>query len=225
MGQIGTIFLAGASRGVGWEIAQILRSQNHTVTALLRSPEQKSKLEALGITVVMGDALQPDGVERALCQDAPITQVITTIGGMPAQGQRPDYLGNKHLIDAAVKAGVEHLILITSIGTGDSAGAISEQVMEVLGPVLAEKKKAEDYLTASGLPYTIIRPGGLVSEPATGRGALTTDTRIAGTIHRADVAQLVCQCLGSDKAKNQILSAIDRDLLYTDLPWAEFSLA
>jgi uncharacterized protein YbjT (DUF2867 family) len=34
----------------------------------------------------------------------------------------------------------------------------------VLGPVLKEKEKAEEALKASGLVWTIIRPGGLKSE-------------------------------------------------------------
>lgn len=34
----------------------------------------------------------------------------------------------------------------------------------MLGPVLKEKEKAEEALKASGLVWTIIRPGGLKSE-------------------------------------------------------------
>ena len=60
----------------------------------------------------------------------------------------------------------------------------------------------------------IIRPGGLKSEPATGNGVVTENHRVAGTIHRADVAQLVCQCLSSEAANQKILSAVDRTMLY-----------
>jgi hypothetical protein len=69
-------------------------------------------------------------------------------------------------------------------------------------------------LIASGLTYTVIRPGGLKSEPATGNGVLTEDYKVAGSIHRADVAQLVCQCLNSDRANHKILSAVDRNQMY-----------
>jgi NAD(P)H-binding len=62
--------------------------------------------------------------------------------------------------------------------------------------------------------YTVIRPGGLKSEPATGNGILTEDHRIAGTIHRADVAQLVCDCLVSEAANNKVLSAVDKQMVY-----------
>jgi nucleoside-diphosphate-sugar epimerase len=218
------IFLAGASRGVGREIANYLTKQNQKVKALLRSPESSAQLEAMGIKAVMGDALNVAEVEQAILGDEPIHAAISTIGGLPKDGERADYLGNKNLIDAAVKAGVKKFILISSIGSGDSVGAIPPQALETLKPVLIEKEKAEKYLIDSGLTYTIIRPGGLKSEPATGNGVLTEDPRVAGTIHRADVAQLACQCLNSDAANHKILSAVDRNMMYGTPEFAEFSL-
>jgi uncharacterized protein YbjT (DUF2867 family) len=208
------IFLAGASRGVGLEIAKLLAAQKMQVTALLRSPATSTELEIMGIKVVNGDALDAAAVEAAMAGGEPIHAVISTIGGLPKDGERADYLGNKNLIDAAVKAGVQKFILVSSIGSGNSAAALQPQVLETLGPVLIEKEKAENHLIESGMIYTVIRPGGLKSEPATGNGILTEDCRVAGTIHRADVAQLVCQCLVSDAANNKVLSAVDRQMLY-----------
>ncbi|MDJ0553747.1 MAG: SDR family oxidoreductase [Microcoleaceae cyanobacterium MO_207.B10] len=218
------IFLAGASRGVGREIAKCLLKQNRQVKALLRSPDTQSELEAMGIKVVMGDALDPTATETAMVDDKSIEAVISTIGGLPKDGERSDFLGNKNLIDAAVKAKAQKFILISSIGSGESAAALSPQVMETLGPVLVEKEKAEKYLIDSGLTYTIIRPGGLKSEAATGNAILTTNFKVAGTIHRADVAQLACKCLMSPTANNQVLSAIDRNMAYTQLEYEEFYL-
>lgn len=54
------------------------------------------------------------------------------------------------------------------------------------------------------MEYTIIRPGGLKSEPATGRGVLTEDKSVCGAVHREDVAQLVAQSLFSQKAANKV---------------------
>ncbi|MBD3882863.1 SDR family oxidoreductase [Phormidium tenue FACHB-886] len=208
----GYVFLAGASRGVGREIANRLVPQTK-VKALLRSTDSQPALETMGIAVALGDALNPAQVEAAMLAE-PISAVISTIGGLPKDGQRADFLGNKHLIDAAVKANVQKFILVSSIGSGNSAVALPPQALETLGAVLAEKEQAEQYLIASGLTYTIVRPGGLKSEPATGNAVLTPDPTIAGSIHRADVADLVCQCLQSDKANNQVLSAVDRQMTY-----------
>jgi nucleoside-diphosphate-sugar epimerase len=218
------IFLAGASRGVGREIANCLTENNHRVKALLRSPSSRSQLEAMGITVVMGDALDASAVEAAMLGDEAIDVTISTIGGLPKDGQRADFLGNKNLIDASVKAKVKKFILISSIGSAESAVALPPQALETLKPVLLEKERAEKYLIESGLTYTIIRPGGLKSEPATGNGLLTEEYRVAGTIHRADVARLVYQCLLSDVANNKILAAIDKNMMYGSIDFQELKL-
>ena len=217
------IFLAGASRGVGREIAKCLTQQKLKVKALLRTEAARAELEAMGIEVVLGDALNVADVERAML--GPISAVISTIGGLPKDGERADFLGNKNLIDLAVKAGVQKFILVSSIGSGNSAAAIPPSALATLAPVLAEKEQAEKHLIESGLTYTVIRPGGLKSEPATGNGLLTEDPRVAGTIHRADVAHLVCLCLNSDRANNKILSAVDRQMIYGQPQFEELSLS
>ncbi|UKO97136.1 SDR family oxidoreductase [Nostoc sp. UHCC 0870] len=218
------IFLVGASRGVGKEIANYLSKQNIQVTALLRNETSRAELEAMGVEVVLGDALNIDDLERAIITDKPIHAVISTLGGLPTDQEKPDYLGNKNIIDAAVKAGVQKFVLVTSIGTGNSVGALSPQALNALQTVLVEKDKAEQHLIASGLTYTIIRPGGLKSEPATGNAVLTEDTSIVGSIHRADVAELVCRCLNAESANNKVLSAIDKNMLFTQTEFVEFKL-
>ncbi|MBK1985981.1 SDR family oxidoreductase [Sphaerospermopsis aphanizomenoides BCCUSP55] len=218
------IFVAGASRGVGQEIAKYLTNQDTKVKALLRTEVAAKELETIGVYPVLGDALNVDEVERAILGDDPIQAVISTIGGLPTNDVNPDFIGNKNLIDAAVKAGVQKFILVTSIGCGDSVGALPPPALEALKPVLILKEQAEQYLINSGLNYTIIRPGGLKSEPATGNGILTADSRIVGSIHRADVAQLVCRCLNSTNANHQVLSALDKNMIYPGLPeFTEFN--
>ncbi|MGP1374864.1 MAG: SDR family oxidoreductase [Almyronema sp.] len=221
------VFLAGASRGVGREIAKLLLQKGHLVTALLRSEAAKPELAAMGVGVVGGDALDPAAVDRAMLASQPLQAVVSTIGGLPQDGtgDRADYWGNKHLMDAAVKAGVPRFILISSIGAGKSEVALPPRAKAVLGSVLVEKEKAEQYLLTSGLTYTIIRPGGLKSEPATGSGVLTADYRISGWIHRSDVAQLVYDCLLSDKSANQVLSAVDAQVVNDDAEFEVFKLS
>ncbi|XHX80111.1 MAG: SDR family oxidoreductase [Stenomitos frigidus ULC029] len=217
------IFLAGASRGVGREIAKILSAQGIKVTALLRSESARSELEALGAAVVIGNALEPEAL-TSLVTKQPFDAVISTLGGKPTDGERADFKGNRNLIDAAVQASVKRFMLVSSIGTGESAAALPPQALETLGAVLAEKEQAENHLTASGLTYTIIRPGGLKSEPPKGSAVLTENPNIAGSIHRADVAQLVVSALTSDRAKNKILSAVDRTLLFGQPEFEDFAL-
>ncbi|MCY7277937.1 MAG: SDR family oxidoreductase [Phormidesmis sp. CAN_BIN44] len=216
------VFLAGASQGVGREILKGLLAQHQKVKAFVRSESVAAELQTMGVETAIGDALNSEQITQAMA-GSPIDLVISTIGGKPQQGERADYKGNQNLIDAAVKAGVKRFILVTSIGSGESAAALPPQAFSALKDVLAEKEKAEQHLIASGLTYTIIRPGGLKSEPATGNGVLTEDPKIAGSIHRADVAQLVCRCVDSDRANNKILSAVDRAMTYSPAPFEEFT--
>ncbi len=220
-----TIFLAGASRGVGREIAKCLTKQEMKVKAMVRFENVRDDLEAMGIEVVIGDALNLAEVEHAM-NGAAFDAVISTIGGKPTDGERADFKGNRNLIDAAVNAGAKKFLLVTSIGSGNSSPALPLQALETLSSVLAEKEQAENHLIASGLTYTIIRPGGLKSDPpATGQGILTENPLVAGVIHRADVADLVCQCLMSERANGKILSAVDRNAIYGQPIFEEFQLA
>jgi hypothetical protein len=54
------------------------------------------------------------------------------------------------------------------------------------------------------MAYTIIRPGGLSNDAATGSGKLTADTSVCGSIARADVADLVVKALFSPKTDNKV---------------------
>ena len=54
------------------------------------------------------------------------------------------------------------------------------------------------------MQYTIIRPGGLKTQPATGRGVLTQDASVCGAIHREDVADLLVHALFSNKTNNKV---------------------
>ncbi len=216
-----TVFLAGASRGVGLEVATRLVQRDIPTIALLRQPQPA--VTALGIETRSGDAMNPEDLTNAMAGKT-IETVISTIGGMSPDQVRSDFVGNRNLIDAAVAAGAKHFILITSLGTGDSSIALPEAALQTLGAVLKEKDRAEQHLIASGLTYTIIRPGGLKSEPATGNGILISDPSVGGLIHRSDVAELIVNCVQNPKSYHQTLGAVDRNMTYGDRDLTPFSL-
>lgn len=68
-----------------------------------------------------------------------------------------DWLGQKVQIDAAKAAGIKKVVLVSSMG-----GTDPENMLNKLGDgnILQWKRKAEQYLMASGITYTIIHPGG-----------------------------------------------------------------
>lgn len=72
-----------------------------------------------------------------------------------------DWVGQKNQIDAAVKAGVKKIILVSSMGGTDPSNMLNRIGG---GNILLFKRKAEEYLIAQGIDYTIIHPGGLIDE-------------------------------------------------------------
>jgi len=118
-------------------------------------------------------------------------------GGTP---QEVDWLGAKNQIDAAVKSGVGHFVFISSMGgtqPDNFLNSIGKQPDGSGGDILLWKRKAEKYLKASGLDYTIIHPGGLVDQPPAERELLVDvdDALLALTtrqVPRADVARVAC---------------------------------
>ena len=123
--------------------------------------------------------------------------------------------------------GLCSVILVTSIGCGSSKDATPPSVYEVLKDVLAQKEKAEKVLSKyyTNMNWTIIRPGGLVSEAETKKAILTEDTMAIGSIHRADVADLVVQALSSKSTEKKILSAVDPSIASAANPDAKTSEA
>lgn len=202
------VFVAGGTKGVGRCVIDKLVASGISVVALARSDEGVAELNAIdGVTAIAGDAFDQKSVENAMdgCDAA-----ITTLGGS-TEDRRVDYEGNNNVIESAGILGVQRIILVTSIGCGSSKEAAPPSVFEVLKDVLVAKEKAENilirYYTNSN--WTIIRPGGLKTEPMTGKAILTEDNTAIGSIHREDVADLVVRALDSPSTERKVLSAID----------------
>merc|ERR1712050_627197 len=129
--------------------------------------EQKHALHDVDVLVVCSSATpKPDylkllGVlcqKYCLCQpDANMTSAFSYLtGGMPEQ---VDWEGGRRLIQLAKDARVKHVIYVGSMG-----GTKPDSFLNKMGGgnILLWKRKAEMELMASGLPYTIIHPGGLL---------------------------------------------------------------
>jgi len=114
-------------------------------------------------------------------------------------------------VDAARNAGVSRFVLVTVIGAGESYNAAPWIARRFLDKVIVDKSKAEDYLKASGLAFTIIRPGGLMDKEAEGRAFLTEDTRAMSWIRRADLGRLTVQALDDPRSIGRIYHAHDPD--------------
>jgi uncharacterized protein YbjT (DUF2867 family) len=205
------IMIAGATRGTGLEIARVLRAQGSGVLGMARGSSSTVDLEDLGVEVVIGDAFNREDFDRAL-SGKNISALVLSLGGKRGE-PRVDLIGTENAVAAAIAAGVSRVIMLGAIGAGDSFGAMSEKAQEILGPVMEIKTAAEKVLTDSGLDYTILRGGALNNDPATGRGMLTEDRTLIGTISRADWAQLVVDCLEDEATFGKIYGVVNEDMV------------
>ncbi len=210
----GGVLIFGGTRNTGLEVTKLLRARGETVTVFVRPASDRTALEPLGVRFVAGDALIADDVNAAFA-DVRYRAVITTLGCFKCDVP-PDFLGNQNVFDAARDAGIRRVIMVSSIGAGDSAEAMPWIAKWALEDVLVLKTRAEDYLQATGVPYTIIRPGGLKHGEPTGNALLTEDPMAMGIVTRRDLAQLIVDALDDPAAGKKIYTALDSEFSW---PW------
>jgi len=133
---------------------------------------------------------------------------------MAAAAHEVDNVGTIKLIDAAKQAGLKKVVMVSSILTNGRAWGQEKSpgfvVTNAFGGVLDEKIQAEKYLRASGLDYTIVRPGGLKAKPPTGSLFISgEDTLNAGEISRDLVADVCVASLTDPKASNKVLEIVE----------------
>jgi uncharacterized protein YbjT (DUF2867 family) len=143
------MLVVGASGLLGGKIATALKEKGYPVRGLCRNPAQHPELAEKGIELVQGALRQPATLLEA-CKG--VETVVTTANSVAGNGENKskavDFYGNRNPIDAARACGVEHFVFISMSGTDPNS------------PVNFAKYKSatEEYLKASGLSYTIIRP-------------------------------------------------------------------
>ncbi|MBW9090084.1 SDR family oxidoreductase [Rhizobium wenxiniae] len=220
------LLIFGASRGVGLELARLERATGRPVAAMLRPQSDAGHLQQIGVEILRGDALSRPDIEQALAQLSGPFDTVSTLSGRGEDGRLADDEGNINVIETVAASGsAGRFVLITSMGCGDMAPYRSERAIAAFGAVVDAKTLAEDRLRKTGLDWTILRPGGLLSEPATGNGLLTQNPQVHGFIHRADVALLASRVLRDPATSRHAFAAVDRNRMSCDTPVEPFSLA
>jgi putative NADH-flavin reductase len=198
------VLVIGASRGIGLETAKALLATSRDVRALARNARE-IPIEDARLEKVDGDALDRATVERAL---AGVDAVIQSLGVAISpeailKGTTLFSKATRVLVDAMRASSARRLIVVTGFGAGDSRGHGGFLYASVVFPLLLkrvydDKDVSEQIVRASGLDWTIVRPGGLTSGPATGRYEVLVDpaTWRAGMIARADVADFLAKQVG-----------------------------
>jgi uncharacterized protein YbjT (DUF2867 family) len=199
-------FVAGATGETGRRIVQQLVARNIPVRALVRNLESARAILPEAAELVEGDVLQPRTLETAMGDS---TVVLCATGAKPGfdptAPYKIDYEGTKNLVDVAKKKGIEHFVLVSSIGASQFFHPLN-----LFWLILVWKKQAEEYIQKSGLTYTIVRPGGLKNEDNTDKIVLySPDTlSLSGSIPRTKVAEVCVEALFEPAARNKIVEAI-----------------
>ena len=150
------ILIVGASGKLGGDVARRLLALGIPVRAISRDPKRLDALRDLGAEVMQGDLTDPASLARA-CRG--VEKVLAAAHAFTGAGgnsmERVDGAGNRALIDAARAAGVSHFVFTSACSGPDD----SVDFFRV-------KYGVEQYLRASGLPFTILRPGAFMEDHA-----------------------------------------------------------
>jgi nucleoside-diphosphate-sugar epimerase len=185
------VAIAGGHGKIGLMLGRLLVERGDAVIGLIRDPAQEDDLHAAGVEPVVCD-LEGDCDVAAAIRGA--DAVVFAAGAGPGSGAERkwtmDYGGAVKLIEAARAEGARRYVMLSSIGAGHPPA----EGGGVFGEYLRAKAKADRELEASGLDYTIVRPGGLTDDPGTGLVTVGQDFG-GGRIPRADVAATIAACL------------------------------
>ena len=223
----GNLEVVGGVRNVD-KASQALSESSTVVRGAM--VQKVASVDTSAVTLAHLDVVK-DSVDEMAKSLAGADSLVIATGFVPSNplkmaqaAHEVDNIGTCKLVDAAKKAGVKKVVMVSSIltngrnwGQEKSPGFV---VTNAFGNVLDEKIVAENYLRASGLNWTIVRPGGLKAKPPTGALKISgEDTLNAGEVSRDLVADVCVASLTDSKASNKVLEIIEDD----DKPPAVFN--
>ena len=203
-----TVIIFGATGESGYRLAERVLDAGHSVAGVDWKGCNFKPLERLGARVMAADCTNMAQVAKVFCsvsdRDA---GVVTFLGGNALINSQ----GNIHVINAAIDADINRYVLVTSIGCGNSRGAVDPFTEVFIGKALRAKTWAEQHLRSTHMDWTIVRPGGPMVRRPTGRGALFDSPHVTGHINRIDLADTIFSLLCNPASIGKVLAAIDQD--------------
>jgi uncharacterized protein YbjT (DUF2867 family) len=178
------VLVAGGHGQIAQRLLRLLAERGDRGRGIIRNPDHAADLEALGAEPVLSDLEADDPRPH--------------IGA--ARKRTMDLGGAVKLIDAARELGVARFVIVSSMGTADAEHSGS------MRPYLEAKRDADEALMASGLDWTVVRPGRLTNEPGTGTVDAARGLGRRGEITRDDTALVLLETL---RAPNTIGVAFD----------------
>jgi uncharacterized protein YbjT (DUF2867 family) len=161
------IAIFGGHGKVAMKLARILMATGHQVTSVIRKPEQQAEVAGTGAQPVLLDLAAATTLEmaEALRGHDAVVWSAGAGGGAPEHTYAVDRDAAIRSMDAAVLAGASRFVMVSYMGAGPD-----HRVPDGDGfYAYAEAKAAADaYLRGTGLAWTILGPGSLTDNPATG---------------------------------------------------------
>jgi uncharacterized protein YbjT (DUF2867 family) len=201
----------GATGRTGASILAAL-GDDYRIRALVRDLDRaRAKLPA-NVVLFRGDVRQPETLTSAFDGAQFVVSAVGArfVGKGDLDDQMNtaefvDYEGVKNLAAAARSAGVRHFSLVSATGVTNP-----EHPLNKFNNVMRWKLKGENALRASGVPYTIVRPGGLTDEAGGTSGTLVAqgDNQGPGQSSRIDVARICVRALTDPAARNVTLEVV-----------------
>lgn len=186
------VVIAGGHGQIALLLERQLTEHGDSPVGIVRNPDHVTDVETHGAEAVVLD-LEHAGVDQVAETVNGADAVVFAAGGGPGSGAARKETVDKGaavlLADAAERAGVSRYLMISSMGT-ERADPHSDEIFQVY---LRAKKAADDDLRGRDLDWTVVRPGRLTDDEATGR--IRVGELARGKVPRADVAATLVACL------------------------------
>lgn len=207
------VLVFGGTGMIGYEIVKALKDQGQDVTVFVRATSNVDDLIKIDVPYVVGDVLDSNSLQRVFTGGGYKT-VISSISrsgsfGSAQKGVTIHRTGNNAITAAALLGGVDQLVLMGTVGAGDSAGTLGERQRTSFKQIYADKTAAEDFLRASGMTYTIVRTGIILTDKPTGTVEFTEDRTVRHAANIFDFTAMTAACVGNPDCANKTFHAHD----------------
>ena len=224
------ILFTGLTGAVGTEIIKLLPEYDLRARGLVRNPNKADALRQAGVEVIPGSLEDEDAVGAALqgCDRAFLLMA----------NSRQQLELEKSFVDAAVKAGVGHIVKMSANGADAKSTSLLKRY----------HGDAEQYIRESGLSYTLVRPNFFMQNMLHIAGSIVAEDKFympmrdgqVGIIDVRDVARFVLDVLtgsGHDGMTHEITGpelvsfhdiaaqlseVMGRKISYIDVPAEDF---
>ena len=194
------VAVVGANGQIGKQLVKLLKDNDeYSAAAFVRTEQQAREFEDLGVEAVLGNL---EGTVEELRQALKGSDaVVFTAGSGGNTGYDQTLLidldGAVKVMEAAEHAGIQRFIMVSALQANNRQNW-SEQIK----PYYVAKHYADRMLVQSNLTYTIIRPGGLLNEPGTGK-VIIAENLETGIIPREDVAKTILAAINEESTFNK----------------------